>query len=49
MAIFTPDQPWFYLLIYGSFMIFLLMFGLILGLTQRKKKKNSIDNQKSME
>ena len=38
MAI-TPDQPWFYLIIYGSFMIFVLIFGLILAITQRNKKK----------
>ncbi|MFW9923388.1 MAG: hypothetical protein ACFFDW_08915 [Candidatus Thorarchaeota archaeon] len=43
MAIFTPDQPWLYLLVYGSFMVFVLTFGLILALTQRNKKRKQAE------
>ncbi|MCK5045238.1 MAG: hypothetical protein KAS22_01580 [Candidatus Heimdallarchaeota archaeon] len=32
-------EPWLYLVIFGSFMVFILSFGLILALTQRRKKK----------
>ncbi len=32
-------EPWLYLIIYGSFMVFILTFGLILALTQKRKKK----------
>ena len=39
MVNWAPDQPWLYLLIFGSFMVFILTFGLILGITQRRKKK----------
>ena len=38
MAI-SPGEPWFYLIIYGSFMVFVLTFGLILAITQRNKNK----------
>lgn len=38
MAI-TPEEPWFYLIFYGGLMIFALICGLILTLTQRKKGK----------
>ncbi len=36
-----PGEPWLYLVIFGSFMVFILTFGLILALTQRRKKKKS--------
>ena len=39
-----PGEPWLYLVIFGSFMVFILTFGLILALTQRmKKKKKTIE------
>ncbi|HUU77964.1 MAG TPA: hypothetical protein VMX55_06425 [candidate division Zixibacteria bacterium] len=46
MGIFTPDQPWFYLLVYAAFMVFLLTFGVILALTQRKKKQKQLEEIK---
>ncbi|MHA1155519.1 MAG: hypothetical protein ACTSQK_05370 [Candidatus Heimdallarchaeota archaeon] len=38
MAI-TPADPWFYLIFYGSFMVFILTFGIIVAISQRRKKK----------
>ncbi|MEA2070361.1 MAG: hypothetical protein U9O98_03630 [Asgard group archaeon] len=35
---FTPDQPWFYLLLYGSFMVALIIVGIILAKIQQKKQ-----------
>lgn len=39
MVNWAPDQPWLYLLVFGSFMVFILTFGLILGITQQMKKR----------
>ncbi len=37
-------EPWLYLVIFGSFMVFIMTFGLILALTQwRKKKKKALE------
>ncbi len=46
MVSFTPDLPWLYLLIYGSVVAFLAIFGLIMALTQRKKKKRQLEDEK---
>ena len=43
---FTPDLPWLYLLIWGSVVTFLIFFGLIMQLTQRKKKKAQQEDEK---
>lgn len=45
MSALSPDQPWLYLVIYGSFMVFLITVGLILTLTQRKKNKQGIEEE----
>ncbi len=37
--VITPDGPWFYLIIYGSFMVFIFIVGMILSLTQKNKGK----------
>ena len=39
MVYLEPDERWLYLILYGSFMVFILIFGTIIILTQRKKKK----------
>lgn len=39
MATITPEGPWFYLIFYGGFMVFVFIVGLILSLTQKKKGK----------
>lgn len=39
MVNLAASEPWLYLIIFGSFMVFILTFGLILALTQRRKKK----------
>jgi len=41
MVNLAPSEPWLYLIIFGSFMVFILTFGLIIGLTQRRKKKKA--------
>lgn len=43
MVILAPSEPWLYLIIYGSFMVFILTFGLILALTQKRKKKKKAE------
>ncbi|MBD3192717.1 MAG: hypothetical protein GF308_18910 [Candidatus Heimdallarchaeota archaeon] len=40
MGIFTPDGPWYYLLFYGSFMVFLIIVGIIITYLQNRKKKS---------
>ncbi len=43
MVNLAPSEPWLYLIIFSSFMIFLLTFGLIIALTQRRKKKKKAE------
>ena len=37
--VLSPDEPWFYLIIYGGIMIFVFILGLILSRTQKNKGK----------
>lgn len=39
MVNLAASEPWLYLIIFGSFMAFLLTFGFIIALTQKRKKK----------
>lgn len=43
MVNLAASEPWLYLIIFGSFMVFILTFGLILALTQRRKKKKKAE------
>ena len=41
MAVFGPDDPWFYLVFFGSFLVFMLLFGIVITLVDRRKKSKA--------
>ncbi|MGC9779887.1 MAG: hypothetical protein HZR80_11640 [Candidatus Heimdallarchaeota archaeon] len=45
MVDFAPDKPWLYLVIYAGFMVFVLLFGTILAVTQKRKQKKKAEEE----
>jgi cytochrome c-type biogenesis protein CcmH/NrfF len=43
MSTFSPDQPWLYLLIWGSFMVLLILAGIIISFIRRSKKNDETE------
>ena len=43
MVNLAPSESWLYLIILGSVLAFFVIFGLVIGITQRRKKKKKAE------